>query len=121
MIYLEEQGQRVKDSATLSAKFKQLKSLSADLKFQDAHSPNIIRNLKCTVNLANAKSVFRYRCPNDECVQGDFDLSDIISQAVAKGQTVVTGKIQCPGWLSKTTIGTVHCNNRLHYELTLTY
>jgi hypothetical protein len=120
-IYREEQGQRVKGSATLATKFKQLKSLTADLTFLDVHSPAISRNLKCSVNLDNAKSVFRYSCPNDECVQGDFDLTDIIAQAVTKGQTAVTGEIPCPGWLSKTTIGSAHCNNRLHYNLKLTY
>jgi len=77
--------------------------------------------VKCTFNPENTKSVVRFDCHNHECVGGDFDLSDVLAQAVATRQTTVTGEMSCQGWLSKTTIDRVHCHNILRYKLSLEY
>ena len=74
-----------------------------------------------TVNLANAKSVFRFNCPNGECIRGDFDLTDELAKAVTGKRTTVSGEKSCEGWRSKTTIDTVHCGNILRYKLSLAY
>ena len=119
--YREQQAQRVKESASLAVKFPQLKSLTANF---DYHSPSDVftsRHLKYVVNVHNAKSVFRFNCPNDECIRGDFDLSRELVNAVAKRRTTVTGEMICRGWRSKATIGTDHCPNRLRYKLRLAY
>ncbi len=119
--YREREGQRVRDSSNLSQTFPQLKSLTVDL---DYHCPGGAlknRRLNYIVNLDNAKSVFRFSCPNDECIRGDFDLSKELADAIAKRLTIMTGEIICPGWQSKTTIGSVHCSNSLCYKLSLAY
>ena len=84
---------------------------------------NITRSsqLKYTVNLAHAKSVFRFDCPNQECVEGDFDLSADLAKAVAAGHTSVSGEAICQGWRSKTTIDKVACGHILRYKLTVGY
>jgi len=79
------------------------------------------REIKFEPNLEFARSVFRVECVNQECVGGDFDLSEILAQAVAEGQKIVTGELCCQGWRSKTTIHETHCHDILRYKLTLGY
>lgn len=119
--YREQESQRVKGSPILSARFPQLKSLAVDLGY--FNSAGVTRNsqIKFMPNLGHAKSVFRFDCPNQGCICGDFDLSDALESAVAEHRTTVTGELSCQGWQSKTTIDTVHCHNILRYTLNLAY
>jgi hypothetical protein len=119
--YREQQGQRVKESACLSDKFPQLKSLTVDLNYSCPDDVLKSRQLNYVVNIDNAKSVLRFNCPNDECIRGDFDLTKELANAVTKRRSQITGRISCEGWRSKATIGTVHCPNVLRYELRLAY
>ncbi len=119
--YREQEGQRVKDSMSLADKFRKLKSLTVELSHHDAEGLTRNSQIKYTVNISNAKSVFRFSCPNNECIRGDFDLTEIIADAVAKHRTRVSGEMICEGWRSKTTVDTVHCHNILRYTLSLAY
>jgi hypothetical protein len=119
--YRQQESQRVKDSASLANTFAKLKSLTVGLSFYDPEGANKTSEVKYTVNLNGAKSVFRFNCPNDECVRGDFDLSDELATAVAAHRTMISGKKVCQGWRSKTVIDTVHCHNILCYTLNLAY
>jgi hypothetical protein len=119
--YRQQEGQRVKDSATLSDTFKKLKSLTVHLEYFDSDSSTKSSQVKYSVNIANAKSVFRFNCPNNECVRGDFDLTNELARAVAARRASVSGEVSCQGWRSRTTIDTVRCRNKLRYKLTLTY
>ena len=119
--YRQQEGQRVKDAATLTDTFKKLKSLTVDLAYYDPEGVTKSSQIKYQVNLDNVKSVFRFNCPNNECIRGDFDLSDELADAVAARRTTVSGEMVCQGWRSKTTIDTVHCHNILRYKLSLTY
>jgi hypothetical protein len=119
--YRQQEGQRVKDSATLSDTFRKLKSLTAILEYYAPEGDTKTSQIKYVVNLANAKSVFRFSCPNSECVRGDFDLSEELATGIRGRQKTINGKMICQGWRSKTTIDTVHCNNILRYTLSLGY
>lgn len=119
--YRDQEGQRVKASPSLADKFQKLKSLIVHLAHYDSNGVTPNSQLKYVVNLDNAKSVFRFRCPNDECIRGDFDLTEELARAIAKHRTAVTGELSCQGWQNKTTIDTVHCHNILRYELKLAY
>jgi len=74
--YREQQGQRVRDSGSLADKFPELKSLTVELTYYEPEGVVQSSQIKYTVNLTNAKSLFRFDCQNDQCVRGDFDLSD---------------------------------------------
>ena len=119
--YRRQEGERIRSSPTLAERFNTIKSLSVDLAFFGPD--NLVRSshIKYTVNLAHAKSVFRFDCPNPECVQGDFDLSVNLAAAIAARDTNVTGEVVCRGWRSKTTIDKVTCGHILHYKLTVGY
>ena len=119
--YRDQEGERVKASPTLADKFRKLKSLVVKLGYYDPRgfAPN--GQLNYVVNLDNAKSVFRFKCPNDECIQGDFDLTKELASAVAKKRTTVSGEMSCQGWQNKAAIDTVRCHNILRYKLKLAY
>ena len=117
----QQEGQRVKDSATLASTFRKLKALTVDLEYCDAQGILKTNRLKYAVNLANVKSVFRFNCPNDECVRGDFDLSKVLAKAVAARRTSVSGEMVCQGWRSRLTVDSVRCHNILRYKLGLKY
>ena len=119
--YRQQQGQRVRDSGSLADKFPELKSLTVDLTYYDSEGVKQSSQIKYTVNLANAKSLFRFDCQNDQCVRGDFDLSDELTNAVAAHLTTATGEMCCQGWLDKKTVGTAYCHRILRYKLSLAY
>ena len=119
--YRQRQARRVKESVSLADKFRQLKSLTANLDYYSPSDGFAARHLKYVVNLDNAKSVFRFSCPNDECIRGDFDLTETLSKAIARRRTTITGEMFCRGWRSKASIGTDHCPNSLRYKLRLAY
>jgi hypothetical protein len=119
--YREQEAQRVKGSPSLADRFGELRTLTIDL---GHYSPDgVARNsqIKFVPNLGNAKSVLRFDCPNQGCIRGDFELTQELATAVAEHRTNATGEISCQGWLSKTTIDTVHCHNILRYTLSLGY
>jgi hypothetical protein len=119
--YLHQENLRVLESASLAEKFGTLKSLTVDLGHYDSEGKSRNSQIKYTVNLTHAKSVFRVACHNRECVRGDFDLSAVLAAAVAARRKVVTGELCCQGWRSKTVIDTLPCHNILRYTMTLKY
>ncbi len=98
-----------------------MKSLTVNIRYLDSDSPDNSHPLKFAVNIQHAKSVLRFHCPNTECIRGDFDLTGELAKAVKRHCTTVTGEMPCPGWLSKNTIGTLHCRNVLQYTLRMGY
>jgi len=119
--YRDQEAQRVKASPCLADKFRKLKSLIVNVGYYDANGANSNSALKYVVNLHNARSVFRFRCPNEECIRGDFDLTEELASAVAKRRTVVTGELSCQGWKNKEAIDSIHCHSVLRYKLRLGY
>jgi hypothetical protein len=116
-----EESERIKDSATLAVKFPRLKSLRVDLEYYTADGTTRSSQIKYLVNLAHAKSVFRFDCLNKECVRGDFDLSEVLTEAVAARRTSAIGEMRCQGWRNKDEIRKVYCRNLLRYKLRLGY
>jgi len=119
--YRLAQSARTKASPSLSEKFNELKALTVEFGYFTAEGISRNSQIKYTVNPEFAKSVFRLDCMNSECVGGDFDLSEALSQAVAGRKATVSAEMCCQGWLSKTTIDQIHCRNILRYKLSLAY
>jgi hypothetical protein len=119
--YRRQQMQRANESVSLSEKFRELKSLTVELAYFSPQGVSQNRQLKCTANPDHARSVFRCDCVNDECVGGDFDLSEALARAVAARQATASGEMCCQGWLSKTTIDQIHCHHILRYKFILGY
>jgi hypothetical protein len=119
--YLLQEKQRVDDSATLQEKFPDLKTLTVDIAYLISENRIQRGQMKYTVNVAHAKSVFRLSCPNSECVEGDFDLSAELASVIRARLPAISGELVCQGWQSRTTIGQVPCRNILCYTLSLEY
>ncbi|MBI4664236.1 MAG: hypothetical protein HY735_36030 [Verrucomicrobia bacterium] len=119
--YRRQEDLRVRDSINLSDRYQQLKSLTVDLAFFSPEGVTRNSHIKYKVNLAHAKSVFRIDCINAECIQGDFDLSAALAQAVAAHRTTATGEMRCQGWRCKKAVGRIQCHNILRYTLSLAY
>lgn len=119
--YLQQQNQLVLGSPSLAEKYPRLKSLTVDLGYYGEEGIACSSQIKYTVNLEHAKSVFRVGCHNQECVRGDFDLSDVIATAVLGKKTSVAGELCCQGWRNRAGIDTIPCRNLLRYKLTLSY
>lgn len=119
--YLLQEKLRVQESPSLAEKFQKLKSLTVDLGFYNPEGITKGSQIKYTVNLDHAKSIFRFGCHNHECVRGDFDLTEVLAEAVAGRRKSVSGEMRCEGWRSRATIDTAPCHNILRYKLTLDY
>jgi hypothetical protein len=116
-----KEHERANASETLAAKFPELKSLTMDVAYYAPDTMARNAELKYTVNIDAARSVFRLDCPNQECVRGDFDLSHELAGAVSSRRETVSGQMACEGWLSKTTINARRCGKILRYNLKLAY
>ncbi len=119
--YRRQEIQRTEASVYLSEKFRELKSLTVELAYFNPDGARRNGEMKCTFDPDKNKSVVRFDCCNHECVGGDFDLSEVLAQAVAERRTTVTGEMCCQGWLSKTTIDEIHCHHILRYKLRIAY
>src|SRR2546422_893074 len=82
-IYREKEARRVEESPTLTRRYPSLKSLSADFCFTSSARPTARSEIKYTMDVAAAKTVFRVGCTNSDCVRGDFDFTDAVAKAVA--------------------------------------
>ena len=98
-----------------------MKNLTVEIAYFDEEGLIRRGEMKYTVNLAFAKSLFRFSCPNSECVGGDFDLSHELANAVAGRHEAASGELVCQGWRSRTTIGNLPCRNIMRYKLSIGY
>ena len=119
--YREQQGLRVKAAPSLAEKYNKLKSLTVNVGYYAPEGVIKYRQLTYDVNLGHAKSVFRLDCPNEECVQGDFELTKELAAATAKRAKIVEGELSCQGWQNKASIKKAKCNHVLRYKLKLAY
>jgi hypothetical protein len=117
--YLLEERERIKLAPSLAITFPELKSLNGLLTYFGPVGRTPQSEVKHTFNLAHVKALFRFACPNDECVGGNFDLSAALARAVAERRDSVIGELRCPGWQSKATIDQVLCDYVLRYKLIL--
>lgn len=119
--HLQAERERISISASLAEKFADLKSLSVELAYFSSSGTTPLTQIKYTFNLAHAKSVLLFDCPNSECVGGNFDLSNELAHAVGCRHETLSGEVRCHGWQSKTTIDRVTCGQVLRYKLALGY
>ena len=119
--YREQQGKRVAASPCLAEKYLKLKSLTVNVGYYAPTGIIKYRDLTYAVNLSHAKSVFRLDCCNDECVQGDHELTAELAKAVTKRSKTVVGELCCNGWQNKELIKKSKCNHVLRYKLKLGY
>ena len=119
--YREKQHQRVVTSQCLSEKYHELKSLTVNAEYYAPKGLTQYRQLTYDVNLSHAKSVFRLDCCNEECVQGDHELTAELSKSITKHSKTIVGELCCKGWQNKALVKKTKCNHVLRYKLKLGY
>ncbi len=119
--YRQLEIQRVNRSVFLREKHEELKSLTVDYEYFSPEGNARNRQIKYKVNLEQARSIFRLECLNHECVGGDYDLSEVLDEAVAGRRPSVTGELTCQGWLNKNTIDRVRCRHIVRFQLNFEY
>ena len=116
------QNERVKESESLAEKFPRLKTLTVTIDYFDQTGTTRNGGMKCKINLAHSKSVFRFNCVNGDCVGGDFDLTEELAGAIRAKRTVLEGQMQCEGTRhNKDRKEKRPCLSILKYKLSLGY
>ncbi len=115
------EAERVNESVSLSEKFPKLKSMTLHLAYFDSDGLTKSGELRYKVNVHHAKSVFYFACRSGECLGGDFDLSQALSQAVTARRRISEGEIRCLGVRTLPKADNVPCHSLLRYKLTLAY
>ena len=119
--YQSKQREEINGSPSIAARFPGLKSLKLTLEYFDAVRLTKNGELKCKMNVDHAKSALWFACPGVECLKGDFDLSEVLAQAVAEKKKVATGELRCQGTRKRGDQEQVACRTLLRFKLTLSY
>lgn len=119
--YRLQQRERIEASPLLGKKFPRLKALKVTLEFFDAVGSSKQGEMQCKLNMQHAKSALWFDCPGVECIGGDFDLTQVLVEAVAQGHKVATGELRCRGTRSRGKQEPVVCGTLLRYKLSLNY
>jgi hypothetical protein len=69
----------------------------------------------------SAKAFFEVACPRTLCIDGGFDLANIILGMLARDGSTSTGTLECNGWLDPAHTETAHCILQMHYRLEARY
>lgn len=64
---------------------------------------------------------FEFRCKNVECVDGGFDITKPLAEAIASGEPSITGRRVCRGWHSKQRVNEVRCHYELNFRVNINY
>jgi hypothetical protein len=91
------------------------------LQFFDAAGTTRNSEMKCRLNPEHARSMLWFACPGTECIEGDFDFSEVLARAVAGRRKLVAGELRCPGTRKRADHERVPCRALLRYTLNLTY
>lgn len=119
--YRQRERERTNASPRLLDRFGHIKALTLELSHYSADGNRKTSQFKYSVNVETARCVFSFECPNEYCVDGGFDLSDDIRDAVAAQMDEKEGQVSCQGWKSKATVGSQGCGNQLRYLLNLEF
>lgn len=119
--YRLKQQAQIEASPLMSVQFPRLKALQANLEFFGSGGTTRNGQLKCKLNVAHAKAALWFACPGVECLEGDFDLSQALSQAVDGQQKTVVGELCCRGTRKHGSHDPEACGTLLRYRLSLIY
>jgi hypothetical protein len=119
--YRLKQREQIEASPMMTKKFPRLKALKVILEYFDASGTTKNGEMKCKLNVDQARSVLWFACPGAECMGGDFELSGPVADAVAAHRKVVAGELRCAGTRTRGDRERVPCQTLLRYKINLNY
>lgn len=113
-------GAGLSKAPTIGELFPQVRHIAVNLVIRAPHN-----EIEPTMNGRsfgpNALAFFKFRCKNVECVEGGYDLTDVIELAVAQGKSDITGRDVCQGFEGRNRIHDVRCHYELNYKIHIAY
>lgn len=94
-------------SSCVSQEFPDIKSIDIRIKFTNPDDGSeFIKNITYQ---PNSKAYFQYPCPYGECVNGGYDLKNVIERAVKYPDKQAREKLTCNGWQDAERVGKHRC------------
>lgn len=112
---------RVEKSTSLAVRYPRLKTLTVNLLYFDRDIVPWGHGLIYRANLQTAKSRLYFPCPSSLCQGGGFDLSKLLSSAVAEHRKSIEGEVPCRGSRDQESGKMVRCESVLHFKMSLTF
>jgi hypothetical protein len=119
--YRLRQKEQMDASPFVTEKFPKLKRLNLILQYFDADGITKNADMKCKMNIEHTRSMLVFACPCQECLEGDFDLTEALANAVAKRRKIATGELRCQGTRKRLNLEPGPCHTLLRFEMILDY
>jgi hypothetical protein len=120
--YRLARAELVQQSPSLAEKYPRLTALRIQIVYLDGAARTQNGALKFKANLEHAKSRFCFNCAHNDCVGGDYDLSDELSRGIARKLKLIEGEARCQGVRhNRERKSQTPCQGILQYKLTLAY
>jgi hypothetical protein len=95
------------DSRYISEVCPNIESIEIKMQFTNPDDKNTFE--KNIVLKKDMKAYFKYDCPYRECINGGYDLNDIINKAIESPNKQAEGKLICQGWQDKERVNKHKC------------
>ena len=119
--YRLKQREQTEGAPSMAEKFPRLKALTVNLAYYDAEGVTKNGEMKCKLNVEQAKSVLWFTCRGVDCAGGDFNLSEAVAKSVAGRRKAAIGELRCQGQRKRADRELVPCQALLRYKLILDY
>jgi len=117
----ESVNHRLQGQAKMHEKYPQVRSLAVNLMISppDYEKPTLNGRSFGPDSLA----FFEFRCKNVECTQGGFDITETVSDSIAKGERSINGRRVCHGMHGRSprAHNTIRCNYELNFRININY
>ena len=113
-----ERRQRAYSSVpTVAGQFPGVEELTVEMRFTDPDrklTPSPHRRLFVPA----MQAFFNFQCPLKDCVDGGFDLTEAVPEALSRKKSRATsGKLNCQGKRKRATAGETRCMLELDYQV----
>jgi len=120
--YRLRRAEQVNESVSLSQAFPELKTLQVNAEFFNSTGATRLGGMKYKFNLTHGKSLLFFNCVHDNCVGGDYDLTNELAKAIRGKLQSVAGETRCTGTRhNHARKESSPCQTILRYKLTLGY
>jgi len=118
----ESVNHRLQGQAKMHEKYPQVRSLAVNLMISppDYETEPTLNGRSFG---PDSLAFFEFRCKNVECTQGGFDITETVSDSIAKGERSINGRRVCHGMHGRSprAHNTIRCNYELNFRININY
>ena len=108
------------EATQLHERFPDVEQVVLDLSFTDLSKIGTYSSQLRTIS-APAKAFFAVACPRTLCLDGGFDLDDIVSAMLRAGAATSTGTLECGGWVDPSRTDHTRCRLQMQFLVQVRY